>query len=629
MDERTGIFNLIIRMNRNIIISASIFLVIWTAAAGYLSTSQPEIIWNWNTIEQEDIYFPRNFIWGTATAAHQVEGNNTNNNWYRWETSVDEKGNPRIHNDHRSGMAADHWNRYPEDILLMKELGVSHYRFSVEWSKIEPNLGKIDENVLNHYRKLCQNLIAQNITPVITLHHFSHPIWFENMGAFEKDDNIKYFLKFSEIVFNYLHDLVPIWCTINEPAVFVSQGYFNGVFPPGKKDPQLAGMVMQNMLNAHVKIYHHLKRLPGGKNAQIGLVKNIFQFDPLRRWHILDWLFSKILNDIFTNHPVNFFNTGKFKFYLPGMADMKMENINAIGALDFIGLNYYSRYHVKGKLNPVEPFIFELRDEDIQTDMPYSIYPEGFYRALHKISEIDQPIYVTENGIADSDDDQRATFIRRYLYAMHKAINDGLDIRGYFYWTLMDNFEWSEGYQMKFGLYEVDFSTQKRILRKGSKVFQEIVKKPGVDNRGYIISVGDTVPDISLEYVTGEKVTLRDLRGQVIVLQFTASWCSVCRQEMPHLEEEVWKPFKDNGLILIGIDRDEPIDVVQKFIKDTGVTYPIALDPGAEHFSKFAPKKAGVTRNIVIDKDGRIAFLTRLFDKEEFKEMISVIETLL
>ena len=149
---------------------------------------------------------------------------------------------------------------------------------------------------------------------------------------------------------------------------------------------------------------------------------------------------------------------------------------------------------------------------------------------------------------------------------MHRAIHDSLDIRGYFYWTLMDNFEWSEGYQMKFGLYEVDFTTQERTLREGSKTFRDMVKKPGVDERGYIVAVGDTVPDLELEYTTGEKITLSDLRGQVVVLQFTASWCSVCRQEMPHLEKEVWQRYKDEGLVLIGIDRDEPLDVVQKFI---------------------------------------------------------------
>jgi len=273
--------------------------------------------------------------------------------------------------------------------------------------------------------------------------------------------------------------------------------------------------------------------------------------------------------------------------------------------------------------------VFEIRDEDTQTDMPYPIYPEGFYRALKTISTLGVPIYVTENGVADQSDTLRPVFIERYVYAMHQAIKDGIDVRGYFYWTLFDNFEWAEGYDMKFGLYEVDFSTQERRIRPGSAPFLKFVQNPLVDDRGYFVAVGDSVPELELEYTTGEKIKLSSLRGQVTVLQFTASWCSVCREEMPHLEKEVWQRFKDEGLVLIGVDRDEPLEMVQKLIKETGVTYPIALDPGADHFSKFAPKSAGVTRNIVIDKNGKIAFLTRLFDKKEFQQMIRAIEKLL
>ena len=149
------------------------------------------------------------------------------------------------------------------------------------------------------------------------------------------------------------------------------------------------------------------------------------------------------------------------------------------------------------------------------------------------------------------------------------------------------------------------------------------------DDRGYIVKVGDQCPDFSLEMINGKSISLNNLKGKVAVLQFTATWCSVCRKEMPHLEKEVWQRFKDDSLVLIGIDRDEPLDVVQKFKKEMGVTYPLALDPGANHFSRFALKDAGVTRNIVIDKDGKIAFLTRLFEEKEFKEMIAVIEDLL
>jgi len=589
----------------------------------------PDIQWDWDKIKTERVYFPKNFMWGTATAAHQVEGNNTNNNWYAWEHQKDSNGKSRIHNNDKSGIAANHWNLYRDDISLMNDLGVGYYRFSVEWSKIEPESGIINEEALEHYRDVCIALIDSGLTPVITLHHFSHPIWFEELGAFEKEENIEHYIRFSELVFNKLSDIVPIWCTINEPAVYVTQGYFNGVFPPGKKDPLLAGYVMRNLLNAHVQVYQHLKTLPNGANVQIGLVKNITQLDPLRRWHILDWYFSGILNDVFTNSTLNLFSKGEFDFYLPAMANISYKNYDAINSLDFIGLNYYSRWHVKGQLNLAEPFTFELRPQDIQTDMPYAIYPEGFYKAVKTIAKLNVPIIITENGIADNKDDRRSLFIKRYLYALFKTIEEGYDIRGYFYWSLMDNFEWAEGYMMKFGLYDVDFNTQKRTLRSGSQSFVNIVNQQNADKRGYIVSVGDEVPDLLLEYTDGQKIQLSNLRGSVVVLQFTASWCSVCIQEMPHLEKDVWQRFKDDGLKLIGIDKDEPIDVVRKFQKKVGTTYPIALDPGSKHFTKFAHKNSGVTRNIVIDRDGKIAFLTRLFDKVEFQQMIDVIERLM
>ena len=603
--------------------------LLWIFTAVYLNFKFQDIEWEWDKIKTSDMHFPREFIWGSATAAHQVEGNNENNNWYEWENSFDQSSNSRIHNSDKSGKAADHWNLYNKDITLMKEIGLNAYRFSIEWSKVMPERGIIDKQALKHYRDVSIALIDSGLVPVVTLHHFTNPLWFERLGGFEKEDNIKFFIEFSDIVFRELSDIVNHWCTINEPAVYVSQGYFNGVFPPGKKDPKLAGEVMKNLLLSHVKVYHHLKSLKNGKISKIGIVKNITQFDPLRRWHLLDWYFSKILNDVFTYSTIDLFQKGKFNFYLPVMVDMKYSNEEAIKALDFIGLNYYSRWHVKGHLNATTPFTFEKREQDIQTDMPYSIYPEGFYKALQTVNKLGLPIIVTENGIADNLDDRRALFINRYLYALYKAMDEEIDVLGYFYWSLMDNFEWAEGYSMKFGLYNVNFKTQERKLRKGSLALKNIISKPGFDDRGYIISIGDIAPNLSLDIIDGTNVELNDYLGQVVVLQFTASWCSVCIQEMPYLEKDIWQQFKNDGLVLIGIDRDEPINIVKHLKEKTGVTYPLALDPGAKHFSKFAHINAGVTRNIVIDKSGKIRFLTRLFDKDEFETMKEKIISLL
>jgi beta-glucosidase len=446
------------------------FMLIW-------QKENPELRWDWNKIDTSDVRFPKAFLWGVATAAHQVEGHCDNNNWSAWEQARDEYGKPRVKNGQKAGLACDHWNRYPEDISLMQALCVKAYRFSVEWSKIEPREGEFDQAALQHYQELCEALLVAGLKPVVTLHHFTQPIWFEQKGGFEKAENIALWVRFCEIVFQKLQDKVHLWCTINEPEVFASQGYFQGVFPPGKKDPQLAGAVLKNLLEAHVQVYHALKRLPNGDKAQIGLAKNIFQFDPYRRWHLFDWLVSRQFNALFTDAIIRFFQTGHFDFSLPGLANVTHFNAAAPRTLDFIGLNYYSHMHVKFHWNLKEFFTFEHRADEIMTDMPYPIYAEGFYRAIKTVAQLGVPIYITENGIADAKDDRRDLFIRRYLFALSEAIKDSCDVRGYFYWSLMDNFEWAEGYDMKFGLYEVNFATQDRKLREGARYFVEVVNK--------------------------------------------------------------------------------------------------------------------------------------------------------
>lgn len=464
------------------IIAITFFLLLLFPAAIILMWrwKYPELRWDWQKINTDAIHFPAGFLWGVATSAHQVEGGCDNNNWSEWERAQDVNGKPRIKNGQKAGKACDHWNRYKEDIALMQALGVKAYRFSVEWSKIEPEEGRFDLNALQHYREVCEALLAAGIKPVVTLHHFTNPLWFEQGGAFEREENIPLFVRFGEFVFQELHDKVRLWCTINEPEVYATQGYFRGEFPPGKKDPPLTGVVLKNLLEAHMQVYHALKKMPGGDEAQIGLVKNIFQLDPHRRWHWLDWALSRQLNHVFNDCILQFFKTGHFKFKISRMAEVRHFNAGARRAMDFIGLNYYSHLHVKFRWNPPEFFALAHRPAEIMTDLIYPIYAEGLYRAIKTVAALNVPIYITENGIADAKDDRRDLFIRRYLYALSRAIKDGSDVRGYFYWSLMDNFEWAEGYEMKFGLYEVNFKNQERKLRKGAEYFVKVVNLDGV-----------------------------------------------------------------------------------------------------------------------------------------------------
>ena len=438
----------------------------------------PETRWNWESINTKDISFPKSFIWGTATAAHQVEGD-CHNNWSEFEKACKDENTPNIKDSQFSGNACEHWDRYKQDIQLISNIGVTHYRFSVEWSKIEPRKGKFDLDAITHYSEVINELILNGITPVISLHHFTHPIWFENIGGFEKKENIPHFVSFSRKIFNSYSDRVKYWCTINEPAVFAVQGYFSGMFPPGKKNPKMTGKVLRNLLESHVQVYHELKRQKNGEGSEIGIVKNINQFDPWRRYFILDWLLVIALNYVFNLSTIRFFKTGIFKICIPGLIWEKHRNQKAVESLDFFGLNYYSHNHIK--FNPFKPDYFELKyhKDDIMTDMPYTIYPEGIYRAIKLVSQLNKPIIITENGVADKEDLFRSIYITRYIYAINRAINDGYNIIGYYYWSLMDNFEWAFGYDMKFGLYEVDFKSQKRKLREGSKSYIKIINNNG------------------------------------------------------------------------------------------------------------------------------------------------------
>lgn len=436
----------------------------------YLHFSYPQPKWDWNQIETNNVQFPKGFIWGTATAAHQIEGNNEKTNWGEWE-----KTSGKIKDGSNAIKAVDGWNRMKDDIKLMKELGVNSYRFSLAWNKIEPEKGKINEDALKYYDDFINELKANGIEPMITLHHFTHPLWFEQLGAFEKEENLKHFVEFSRLVFNRYHDRVKYWVTLNEPNVFVTSGYFNTVFPPGKPDSKLGAEVLKNMLKAHVAVSTELKKIDN--SSQIGVATSIFQFEPARRWHLGDWAIARISSNTFNESILGFFRTGTMRFYVPFDVDLSYTDSNAPNTIDFIGVNYYSHYAYRFDADFKKATQSLPVEGEEMTDMPYTIYPEGIYRAIEDAATLKKPVIITENGISDSKDDRREKYIRQSLYAVSKAIKDGYDIRGYYYWSLMDNFEWAEGYTQKFGLYEVNLETQERKLRNGSRAFAEIIKK--------------------------------------------------------------------------------------------------------------------------------------------------------
>jgi len=226
-----------------------------------------------------------------------------------------------------------------------------------------------------------------------------------------------------------------------------------------------------------VQAYHKIKSLPGGEDAKVGMVKNMTQFDPFNKWSIGDWFVASTVYKIFNSSIIGFLKTGNYEFNMPFEVKMKEHYPDAINTLDFIGLNYYSHYYYKFSFDQDKLFDPHYKKDDIMTDMDYAFYPEGFYRAVQTLSQFGVPIFVTENGVADAKDDRRALFIQRYLYALSEAIKEGHDVKGYFYWSLMDNFEWSFGFEKEFGLYSVNRDTQDRTLKNGARQYQNIVRE--------------------------------------------------------------------------------------------------------------------------------------------------------
>jgi len=429
-----------------------------------------------SSLDSLPLRVPGGFLWGTATSAHQVEGGCTNNNWYAFEASPALSGRPRILEGQRAGNAADHWNRYRDDIRLMKDLGLNAYRFSVEWSKIEPLEGTFDENAIAHYSDVLRELRAAGITPMVTLHHFTNPLWFEEHGAFLRDDAPEIFGRFVRKVIRSLGETVGLWMTLNEPTVYALNGYLFGEFPPGVKVPKQAVRVLRNVLRAHAEAYRIIKEELS--QAQVGLGMNFFVFDPRFPYHLIDVLSARFSTRSTNETLLRFLRDGRFTFGIPGIGYESYRS-DSRESFDFIGLNYYTRFRTR-----LRPFsgMTEDRGESAppqaRTDMGWEIYPEGLFRALAVIrSFTDRPVYITENGIADEGDTKRASFIENHLLVMNRAIAEGIDIRGYFYWSLLDNFEWAFGFSKRFGLYHVDFKTQMRTLRNGSKAYPDMIRK--------------------------------------------------------------------------------------------------------------------------------------------------------
>jgi beta-glucosidase len=457
-----------------ILLAIAVLAVVYIGAVLWLRDPDINLHFDFNKLRKIPWKFGKGFLWGSATSSHQIEGHCTNSNWSQFESAVDALGKPKILNGQKAGICCDSWNLYKQDTQLMKELSLNSYRFSVEWSKIEPQQGVFDEAALEHYEKVVDDLLANGIEPMITLHHFTNPIWFEEKGAFLQDDSPQTFVKFAEKVVQRLAPKVKMWCTINEPAIYAVLGYFVAEFPPAVVDAKKMGIVYKNLLLAHTATYKMIKKTR--PDSQAGMAVHVAICDPYSKWNVVDILISRILNRNLNELHLDYMVNGRFDFSMPGMASEKYSG-GEKDCFDFVGLNYYRNQYRKFQPFGKDMFLEVTKSpKENLTDIGWEIYPEGIYRSLRMIKRYtSKPIYITENGIADEKDTKRAKYIEDHLVVINKAIADGYDIRGYYYWSLLDNFEWAHGFQGKFGLYSVDLNTRKRTLYQGSRKYQEII----------------------------------------------------------------------------------------------------------------------------------------------------------
>lgn len=412
--------------------------------------------------------FPAGFLWGTATAAHQVEGANTLNDWWAWEQTPG-----HIKNGDTSQLACDHYRRFEADFDLLRSLHQNAHRLSLEWSRIEPRPGEFSSDAIAHYRRVLQALRQRGMEPMVTIHHFTNPTWIASAGGWEEPQTAERFATFAARAVEEFHDLARLWITINEPTVVAYQGYVRGDWPPGKRyDLGRVARVMATLLRGHWLAYERIKG--SHPDMQLGLAHHVRVFDPARRWMPLDRAVAAAFDRVFNRTTLMSLQRGQVVFPMTSAGRLSGPKPSQ----DFIGLNYYTRELVRFNRHYRAELFGQrvLRASATRSDLGWEVYPDGMYRTLRTMQRQQLPVYVTENGIADAADTLRPEYLLTHLAATKRAIDDGVPVRGYFHWSSMDNFEWAEGYSAKFGLIECDPRTQDRRLRASARLYAEICR---------------------------------------------------------------------------------------------------------------------------------------------------------
>ena len=411
--------------------------------------------------------FPKRFLWGASMAAHQVEGGN-HNQWSVWELEnakslaaqseyqygdldnwKDIKEQAKNPDNYVSGSASDHFSRYKGDIAIAKKLNMNALRFSIEWSRIEPSEGRWESSASDHYKRYVEELTRQGIEPVVTLFHFTLPVWFTELGGFEKRSNVKYFIRFAEKILSEIGKDITYVITINEPEVYAFESYYLGHWPPTKMNKRTMLSVMNNLAYAHrqaSKMIHGLNR-----RYKVSIAKNSSYF------YAGDTAVLSAKSASVMQYFQDDYFLGKVAKYC-----------------DFLGVNFYFSNRVYGYRvhNPNEKV----------SDLGWDMSPGDIEHALERLwAKYELPIIITENGCADGDDKSRQWWLSQTIGALQRAIEAGVDLRGYLHWSLIDNFEWDKGKWPRFGLVSVNYDTMVRKVRKSGIRYGEFIKKISID----------------------------------------------------------------------------------------------------------------------------------------------------
>jgi beta-glucosidase len=405
---------------------------------------------------------------GVASSATQIEGGNLSHTWSDWY----QKG--PIRDGASPARANDHVNRWKEDIDIMAELGIQVYRLGIEWARLEPEKGSYNKDAAEWYRQLLIYMKSKGIMPLLTIHHFTNPLWFESLGGFARPENIPVYLGFVEYVIKCFGDLVDEYITINEPNVFAIMGYYGGVFPPGKRSMINAFRVQSVMAVCHIHAYnliHKLRKEMGYTNTKVGFAHHARVFEPKSKKNLWHQLCTRLIE--------RFFQSALTKACLLVRFVLPMKKYGSIKPgeyADFLGLNYYARSSVSGLGDGV-------REGAPVNDLGWEIYPQGITDCARELYQLlKRPIYITENGTCDNNDSFRSRYIYEHLKAL---IDSGLPIERYYHWSFTDNFEWCEGESARFGLVHVNYETQERTIKKSALFYSAMIKNKNVSNEMY------------------------------------------------------------------------------------------------------------------------------------------------